>query len=422
MDRPKALISDELYSRIENIVTLLKDSAKPIHIVNWLQNFYRYDWDRALTVIEAIRYFSLNDVIQGYDTQLSNLLAAAPADRGIYFVSTSEYGKSGPAMIYLLKKTPTFRRHEDRLNILTHSSKLKRQKFKDGDILILLDDFIGSGHSWIRHYNMYLSKQIHNGLRMNIVFMCIAYINDVKEFFKREIPVNVKIFGTPFPKAFGAKGSPFGYRPRMIPIRNLAYKYADDRKLFVKLDKEKGKHRSHPLGFENSQGLIVFEHSVPNNTLPIIWSSKNNWIPLFARSAEASLKRSKEIRTEAKYWISVARKLELIDFLPGDTKSVYSKVNYQLFSILKLKKQNASEPKMFQLLGIGQNEYDHIIENGAQRGLFDSEGNLTAVGENACRQIASNVLSLEKEKQYLNRFENNKLTDIYVPKIFQGKT
>lgn len=41
-------------------------------------------------------------------------------------------------------------------------------------------------------------------------------------------------------------------------------------------------YREHPLGYENGQGLVVFHDSVPNNTLPIIWST-NNWTPIFRR-------------------------------------------------------------------------------------------------------------------------------------------
>jgi len=41
-----------------------------------------------------------------------------------------------------------------------------------------------------------------------------------------------------------------------------------------------------PLGYQDSQLLIVFKDNCPNNTLPIIWASANEpkWIPLFKRS------------------------------------------------------------------------------------------------------------------------------------------
>jgi hypothetical protein len=37
----------------------------------------------------------------------------------------------------------------------------------------------------------------------------------------------------------------------------------------------------HPLGFKDTQQLIVFSHKVPNNTLPILWKTASGWTPLF---------------------------------------------------------------------------------------------------------------------------------------------
>lgn len=43
---------------------------------------------------------------------------------------------------------------------------------------------------------------------------------------------------------------------------------------------------SHPLGHDNSQLLIGFNHNTPDNCLPVIWSEGNvaiNWFPIFKR-------------------------------------------------------------------------------------------------------------------------------------------
>jgi hypothetical protein len=44
--------------------------------------------------------------------------------------------------------------------------------------------------------------------------------------------------------------------------------------------------KMHPLGYEDSQLLIVFKDNCPNNSLPILWCSSNKpkWIPLFHRN------------------------------------------------------------------------------------------------------------------------------------------
>ena len=42
---------------------------------------------------------------------------------------------------------------------------------------------------------------------------------------------------------------------------------------------------AHPLGYEDGQQLIGFEHNVPDNTLPAIWFEDDNssWVPIFKR-------------------------------------------------------------------------------------------------------------------------------------------
>jgi len=41
--------------------------------------------------------------------------------------------------------------------------------------------------------------------------------------------------------------------------------------------------KEHSLGYGDSQLLLGLEHNTPNNTLPIFWSEKENWIPIFKR-------------------------------------------------------------------------------------------------------------------------------------------
>ena len=41
--------------------------------------------------------------------------------------------------------------------------------------------------------------------------------------------------------------------------------------------------KKYPLGFGDCQTLIVFPSTCPNNSLPILWQERDDWIPLFKR-------------------------------------------------------------------------------------------------------------------------------------------
>lgn len=38
-----------------------------------------------------------------------------------------------------------------------------------------------------------------------------------------------------------------------------------------------------PLGYGDSQAMVVFAHNCPNNTLPVLWERTKDWVPLFRR-------------------------------------------------------------------------------------------------------------------------------------------
>ena len=91
---------------------------------------------------------------------------------------------------------------------------------------------------------------------------------------------------------------------RVIPAKILSDEYKafspraryftdpDVRERLKKICTKYGKrlYPEHPLGYEDSQSLLVFPHNVPNNTLPIIWAGPESeseegvvWKPVWKR-------------------------------------------------------------------------------------------------------------------------------------------
>lgn len=78
---------------------------------------------------------------------------------------------------------------------------------------------------------------------------------------------------------------PLGDADRAFSSQNETFCDADECEKAKRIARDRGVRLEpkHPLGHGDSQALIVFERSCPNNTLPIIWDSSDDWVPLFKR-------------------------------------------------------------------------------------------------------------------------------------------
>ena len=220
--------------------------------------------------------------------------------------------------------------------------------------------------------NKFYRHEIHqqlvkDDLKPEIIVLSVAYMQHSIVLLEEKIP-RFSIYGTPYIKAFASGSSVFGYRPKMLPLREFAHNYGKD--LFETYNRETKKIEKHPLGYNNSQSLIVFPHSVPNNTLPIFWSNKNKWYPLFPRSAEAKLSRLKDFRQENIHWFNTAKSLNIFENkeeLDFNHKLLFNNVDYRILAVIRLKRRRSIDPIICQILNISINELNEIYIEGQKR-------------------------------------------------------
>lgn len=416
MKKDKTILSPHQMTRIEEVVSRLRNSVSELTIRNWLDNFRPQEFDMALTIIEHLKYFTIDEIIREFDSHLKSILRKYPTRRKYSLLGLGEFAKSGTTLIYFVRQTPTFRKNEDKFQILTHPRKLLRQGIREGDILILVDDILGSGGSFTFFYTQELSSQfLKSGLRLNILIMCLVYMEHASEKIDDETKIS-NIFGTENIKAFASGTSVFGYRPKMLPIRELAYRYGKD--LFTMTDRSTQQKIYHPLGFMGSQALVVFAHSVPNNTLPIIWSSQNGWYPLYPRSANLKIDRLKQFKKES--WLEFT--FGMSNRGPATSRrSIYNnRKNFALFSIIKLKRRRSIVPIICQILGLTFTEFEELKEEGKRKGLFDANGDLTSLAIDQYAVVMQSQRIQETEDRNSPEFFAE--SEIYLPKTFLGKT
>lgn len=413
----KRIISNEYSERISSICLRLRNSVTAIQVLNWLENFKEGEWDFALTVLENLKYFTIAEIIYDFDESLKRILAATPKDEKLYLHGLGEFGKSGSSLIYYIKQTPTFKSNEDRFKILSHITKIKQQGVGPNRYLILIDDIIGSGKSVTTYFNHNIKQQLlKSNYTINTIVLCLAYMQDSIKLLNENID-NLKIYGTGYKKAFASGSSVFGYRPKMLPIRQFCYEYGLE--LFKVYDPELKETVPHPLGYNKSQSLIVFAHSVPNNTLPIIWSSKNNWHPLFPRNAREKISQAKDFRSETIHWLNFAYKLQIFKNENPENKIYFKDINYIILAVIRLKRRGSIDSIICQILGISVNELNEVYEEGVKRKIFDAAFNLSSHGTDIYEELKKKIqISNTKEKRNYIKLQNEK---IYVPKIFLGK-
>jgi hypothetical protein len=400
----------------QNIISAACDrfnnSISQLDIISWLENFESHDWKKALIVLNSFEYYSTKDIIREFDFGLNCIIDDLKPNEKIFLIPIGKIGKSGMAMIYYLKKTPSF--NNPNVSLLEYNDF---SRLPENCKLVLVDDFSGTGGTIINYYDEIKSNlpQSHYPIALTIAFM-----EKAKAILKKK---GIHILGNERIPAFSTRGSVFGYYPKMKAIRNFCFEYGD--KLYPEVKYKKRETRQHPLGFSNSQSLIGFEHSIPNNTLSIIWAdvklkgTEKRWNPLFPRRGALISNRAKEFKQNQRYWASIIYKLGIKDDLfPVAEK--YSKQTIQLLSIIYLKKKHKNVAYACQMLGINLKDYEIIIKEGQKKDLFDLDEELTEQAINIYDQIKKKV------KFQKSNFINPELVIeedmLYIPKSFRGNS
>lgn len=146
--------------------------------------------------------------------------------------------------------------------------------------LVFVDDFLGTGQSALGSL-----LSMRDGLvdlqrvRDVRIFLCvIAGFQKSASFVEEEL-------GRKGLRVIVRIAEPLADADRAFSHSNSAFADSDECEKAKRLASDRGARLEpkHPLGYGESEALVAFERSCPNNTLPILWSSSSNWVPLFKR-------------------------------------------------------------------------------------------------------------------------------------------
>lgn len=425
------LPSQEQQTRIENIIhSRFFDRTNLYNVYKWLENFEDGEMDDAIDIMEHITYFRESDIVDMLNKIFEEIFKVLnPKDTTMYILPLGEPGKSGDAMMYCAKKTLHNVIIKYEVHFVNYADEIDTSacKSKKNAFVVLLDDIIGSGGSFSDFVNDNKGDKkkdllpILGDKHIQTLLIAPVILESGKTKINKEFPnVEIKCSET-YHKAFEKNKSVFGSYSPMIRLRRFCYKYGAQ--LLPK----------YPLGWKNSQALVVFDHATPNNTLPIIWSNrvvkstKKQWYPLFPRSYNVVGERSFSERTDNNRWVSM-----LVSVLLRDDKeslgfeerrkllkNFFSWNSYNLFLILRMLMKKEPNYRIANTLAITADDLETLFKEGEGK-LWDNQHKITVEAKKAYDEVEKKI-SIEKTKSNWLRPQNvDDRHFIYIPGTFKG--
>ncbi|MCI3937091.1 hypothetical protein MQX03_07760 [Chryseobacterium aahli] len=432
------IFNRENIRQVELLLPKLKYSVLPTEIIKWLENFEDDDIPHALDILKVFEYISFNEFMNRINSLLKEAYKMIPINERAIIFPYGKVGKSGTLVTYPLSHTNAYKKREIEAkaaffknrkydhNIITHDLK-NIPNPNDFKHIIFLDDFIGSGKTFVKAINDEETKDWLNCYKLNSYFLLSSIImKEGEEYILSKFSKQKLIIcGERRYKVFDSKNSVFKLFSNHKTIENLVKTYGNE--IIVNYNPLS----TAPLGYDNSESLISFFHGTPNNTLSIIWGN-NKWRPLYPRAAELRISEASKYKRNIKYYILLCEKLGInifdglnkIDDLPDKRKEDTIKrksQNHSIIALLNLKNKGYENIYICQLLGLTREELHDVYIEARNKKLVNSEyTKITNKGFEILKEMK------ELSSKYINRREIEKNlvikeeNSLYIPFTFMG--
>ena len=394
---------------IESICFKFGHAVTEYDVFRWLRNFEDSEWDMALNVLDKVVYYSSDRIDETLEFYIKKIIEDNK-DKHLYLLPSGNIGKSGHVMAYHAKKIIEKLGLSERVLSLLNLKNL--DSVRKNAVIALLDDFSGTGESIKKFYENNIVT-ITDGRPIKICALTVAYMEKAKENLKAECGIDV--YGDLSKPAFERRGSVFGYEKNMIPVREFCFKKGE-----ILLPNWKNEDLK-PLGYKNGQAMVCFEHTTPNNTLPIFWFEKvipgtnKQWSAIFPRFANSRIDRGRRLRQSSNFWLSAMNKLNMQNI---DWGKEHTPESLRLISVVAQKYHRRSDLYIAQVLGISIQDVETIIGIGKDKGLIDETGGLTLEAKTIYEEIRKKDRILEQEIP--KQLSRQNIDRVYVPTSFRG--
>ena len=253
-----------------------------VTIESWLAQFEKADQDLGARVLDAIEFYGQSHIHAAYRQTLKALPGwhKDPSKREgqwRFAAMSGSAGESGDAMLYQFRIANGLDAKKFN-NLFVSRSDLFRQpmlpeddpqKLGKDDVVVLLDDFSGTGTQVCAAWN---DPETSFGALLAGVGKIYLILVAASKAARLRISAETTISPVP--------------AHELNESDNI---FSDQCKHFTKVDQStllrycEIANKDHPKGFGDSGLVIVFQHRPPNNSIPILHEDHSKWTGLFPR-------------------------------------------------------------------------------------------------------------------------------------------
>jgi hypothetical protein len=253
-----------------------------VTIQGWLHQFDKKDRDLAARVLDAVEFYGQTQIHAAYRQVLEALpgwhkLSAKRKGRWRFAAMSGSAGESGDAMLYQFRIANGLDARGFNELFVSRSDLFRQpmlpdddpQKLGKDDVVVLLDDFSGTGIQVCAAWN---DPATSFGALLAGVGKVYLILVAASKAARERIAAETAISPVPAHE-----------------LRESDNVFSEQCKHFTKADRDRLLHygeiadKRSPKGFGDCGFVIVFQHRPPNNSIPILHADHSKWTALFPR-------------------------------------------------------------------------------------------------------------------------------------------
>lgn len=269
-ERRNAPIDLKRYKKWTDEFTGFRHQVPEGRIRDWLGQFESKDLDVAARLVDSIDFVTNEQIRSAFKGILESLpgwhrTQSRRSAKWRFVPYTSSSGESGDSMMHVFRQANNLAATSFN-DLFIYRSDLLRERLGEDDTVVLVDDMIGSGSQVCSSWNEGFSELLAGvgQVYLVVVVACDHAVQRISD----ETDLNLISH---------------------IQLKNADNFFHTKCKHFQKEEKEtilqycENIDNRNPKGYSDCGLVLVFGHTIPNNSLPILQKSTDNWEPLFRR-------------------------------------------------------------------------------------------------------------------------------------------